>query len=383
MNKFKNIVGLVIVLSHYFAKAEEYVVIRRNIQGERLWSQTGSLTQSNIQTLNLSNEQALKLKRSGYWVEENKKFFLPKYEKNFLTQMSKELTKYHFWNQNQLPFNMMSTVIWPLQLIKADKSHELPNGQGEGIKICMVDTGIDQYNPFIKNVIEDGFNFNNESNSKDISEESLTPHGTLISTLIAGSGVLSSGEGFIGVAPKSKIIMAKVFDKDGGSTVAKVAKALIYCGERTTVVNLSLGGYFESPMIHEILADLSKKGVTLIASAGNVGADRNESMTYPGSDPLVVGVGAIDEQMQISSFSPIDERLDMVAPGEGILLPNQSGNLGYYSGTSFSAAYVSGVEAIRQSRKAGGLKTRDLLLSKKEQGSGIVDAFLTANDTNP
>ncbi len=331
-------------------------------------SQPGVRLPEKLEVLSLSPEQVHKLSASGLPMEVNHKFYLPVPEKVSALEFSNFA-------------GVLSTVVWPLEMIHGDKAHELPNGNGEGVSICLVDTGVDKSNPYLQGVILGGRNFVDEAHPEDYSDSGPIPLGTWVAMLIAGQHLSPLKDSFTGVAPGAKLWIAKAYDEKQGATTASVAKALIYCGERAKVINVSLGSYVESPMLHGILDELKSKGITIVAPAGNRrGSGANGTMSYPGSDPMVLGVGSVDLNSILSEFSPIDERIDIVAPGENIPIPGQTGDIGIYSGTSFSSAIVAGVEAIRVSRNASQLKFRDLNLPKDQQGNGLIDALLTATD---
>ena len=85
------------------------------------------------------------------------------------------------------------------------------------------------------------------------------------------------------------------------------------------------------------------RGVIIISMVGN----NNVIVQYPGRNPKVVAVGAIDSNLSLSSFSTYDFRnVELVAPGESIISTYPNGSYSCSNGTSFSAAYVSGVAAL-------------------------------------
>lgn len=354
--KFKLLLSLALVIGAASSQAREYVV-----------SIPWSAHSTKFEVLNLSEEKVRKLSDRGLTVEENNKFYLQP-----ASVASVEFSGFA---------GTLSTVVWPLETIHGDKAHELPQGNGEGVSVCLVDTGVDKSNPYLQGVILGGRNFIDDTRPEDFSDSGPIPLGTWVAMLIAGQRLSPLKDSFVGVAPGAKLWIAKAYDEKSGATMASVAKALIYCGERSTVINISLGSYVESPMLHGIIEELKSKGISIFAPAGNgSGRSPKGTMSYPGSDPMVIGVGSVNAAATLSQFSPIDERLDVVAPGEGIPIPGLTGDIGLYTGTSFSSAIVAGVEAIRQSRKTNQLKFQNLNLPRSQQGQGLIDALLTATD---
>lgn len=272
----------------------------------------------------------------------------------------------------------LSNPVWPLDLIHIKQAHELPGGQGEGQSVCLVDTGVDLNHPQLKGVVLGGRNFINEANPDDISDSPSQKHGTLLATLIAGRSLSMMPAHFTSVAPRANLWIAKVFDENGRTDNAAIAKALLYCGERSKIINLSFGGPTISPMVSGILQELRDKGISVFASAGNNGP--KEPLLFPANQPSVVAVSSINTEGLVSRFSPMGENIGMVAPGEYLPIANATGVVSLYSGTSFTSAIASGVEAIRRSRQSKSLKFQDLGLPKNQQGRGLIDAALTALD---
>jgi subtilisin family serine protease len=283
--------------------------------------------------------------------------------------------------QRQNELHPLSTVVWPLEMINADKAHKLPNGQGEGIQICMIDSGIDIKNPYLKDAILGGRSFTNEKDPDNFADDGVYTFGTWIATLLVGQSPENAHHKFSGVAPKAKIWIAKVYDSRSQTEILSVAKALLYCSERSSIINISLSAYMESPALHGIIEELRKKGITIIAGGNTINpGDPKMGLSYPAADPFVYAVGAVNEHSEISKISPKDSRLDMVAPGESIPIPQADGKIINFNGTGFASAFVTGVEAIRQARKAKTLKFRDLGQTTEQQGQGLIDAYLTATD---
>lgn len=275
----------------------------------------------------------------------------------------------------------LSTVVWPLEMINADKAHQLPNGRGEGIQICLIDSGVDPKNPYLKDAILGGRNFVNEKEQDNFSDDGIYTMGTWVATLLVGQSPGDARHQFSGVAPKAKIWVAKVYDSQSHADILSVAKALLYCSERSSIINISLSAYGESPALHGIFEELRKKGISIVAGGSSVRPnDPKLGLSYPASDQFVYGVGSVNSQSEISKMSPSDSRMDMVAPGESIPIPQADGHIINFNGTTFAAAFVTGVEAIRQARSAKNLKFRDLGQTPERQGLGLIDAYLTATD---
>lgn len=300
----------------------------------------------------LNQEQVANLQRGGYLVERNQVFF-------------------PLASDPSLPTGIKTNVVWPLALIQADKAHTLPQGKGEGVRICMIDTGIDQTHPGLRGTVLEGRNFISKSSSDDLSDAAVfLNHGTKVAQVIVGQ----QQAGFEGVAPAAKLIIAKVFDENG-ATMDKIIDALGYCMNRADIINMSFGGDSAgSKILSSILNTLKLRGVTIFAAAGNNGGP----LVYPAWDSSVSAVGVVDQFGKTPFYSAFDSRLGFVAPGHAIPIPDAHGNFTAMSGSSFAAAIASGIEAIRRSRGARQLEFRDLGIRPEQQGRGLIDALLTS-----
>ena len=123
----------------------------------------------------------------------------------------------------------------------------------------------------------------------------------------------------------------------------------------------------------------------LIAASGNFGP--KSPPQYPAADPNVIAVSATDADDKMFRASNIGPHIAVAAPGVDILLPSPGNDYRLISGTSFSAAYVSGVAALMLQRAPGltpdavrnilQSTARDLGPAGKdpEYGAGLVDAY--------
>ena len=139
------------------------------------------------------------------------------------------------------------------------------------------------------------------------------------------------------------------------------------------------------PALSRELAAAKAKGAVLIAASGNFGP--KSPPQYPAADPNVIAVSATDADDRMFGASNIGPHVAVAAPGVDILLPSPGNDYRLISGTSFSAAYVSGVAALVLQRAPG--LTPDAVRKILEQtakdlgpagrdpefGAGLVDAY--------
>jgi len=149
------------------------------------------------------------------------------------------------------------------------------------------------------------------------------------------------------------------------------------------VINLSFAGP-NDPALHRSLAAARKQGIVLVAAAGNAGP--KSPPLYPAADPDVIAVTATDADDKLFEQSNRGDYVAIAAPGADILVVNGDGGYEALSGTSFSAAEVSGIVALMLQREPdlSPDKARDILMATAKDlgpkgrdplfGAGLADA---------
>jgi subtilisin family serine protease len=247
--------------------------------------------------------------------------------------------------------------------------------KGDDIRVAVIDSGVDPDQPELAGAIVDRF---------DTLNTPFTPHmhGTAIAALIAGHSRL------MGSAPAARILAVRAFDPTGNAaeaTTFSIIRAIDWSvTQRARIINMSFAGPAD-PGIRRALEAAHKKGVVLIAAAGNAGA--KSPPLYPAADPNVIAVTATDADDRLYQGSNRGRHVAVAAPGVDVLIAVPNAGYEVSTGTSFSAAEISGIAALMLQRK-GDLTpaaVRDVLLAtakdlgKKgrddEFGAGIADAY--------
>ncbi len=285
---------------------------------------------------------------------------------------------------------------------------------GSGIKIAILDTGIDWTHP--------DFFFPNGT-SKIVYNVSMVPdedpydyygHGTHVAGIAAGTGLASNGV-FKGVAPGALLMNIKVLSSQGfGLTSWIIAGIEEAVANGADVINLSLGGGLNgdgSDPLSKAVDWAVQQGVVVVAAAGNDGPNYG-SLGSPGVSTLAITVGAVDKNGEIADFSSrgptgdLRVKPDVLAPGVDIIAPLAKDSLlervlgdsriegsgGDYislSGTSMATPHVAGVAAlILQVRPdMSALDVKNLIVSTADPidsdifsyGTGLVNAVDALN----
>ncbi len=264
---------------------------------------------------------------------------------------------------------------------------------GKGVKVAVLDTGVDQTHPDLKGVEVVEKNFTGAPDAKD-----RMGHGTHVASILAGSGAKSGGKRK-GAAPGARILDGKVISEEVGagydSDIVAGMQWAVDSGAK--IVNMSLGSLDTqgTDAMEEAVARLSGKALFVIA-AGNDGPGPH-TLNTPGSAAEALTVGSVDKRDKIaetSSRGPTADGVakpDLTAPGEDItaarstLLSDDEGD-GYtsLSGTSMATPHVAGAAALllQQHPTWSGPQLKAVLtgsakphpkLNAYEQGAGRVD----------
>ena len=230
---------------------------------------------------------------------------------------------------------------------------------GRGIKVAVVDTGIDRTHPDFEDRVVAVKDFTNSS------PDALdgNGHGTHVASTIAGSGSASGGR-YIGVAPEALLLVAKVLKDNGSGMTSDVMAGVDWAVQQgSQVINLSLGSNGPcdgSDALSTLCDEAVNRGVVMCVAAGNSGPGVS-TVGSPGCARQVITVGATNDSDQITSFSSrgptSDGRVkpDVCFPGFGIIAARAQGtSMGTpidarytsASGTSMATPHASGAAAL-------------------------------------
>ncbi|MDN7244579.1 S8 family serine peptidase [Planococcus shenhongbingii] len=202
--------------------------------------------------------------------------------------------------------------------------------------VAVIDDGIDISHPELKTQILNPFDTVKESSSV-----AAGAHGTHVAGIIGAS--INNGLGGAGIAPAAKIMPINVFNGNFAYTSEIIEGIYRAVEQGADIINLSLGGYAYSSAFNEAIQAAHKKGVVIIAAAGN---ERIEKPYYPASYANVISVASSTSLDKASDFSNFGKNIDITAPGTAIYSTLPKGAYGLMSGTSMATPMVSGVAAL-------------------------------------
>lgn len=234
---------------------------------------------------------------------------------------------------------------------------------GKGIKVAVLDTGIDVEHPALKPNIKGRKNFTRGS-VDDVSDEE--GHGTMVAGIVAAHRSFAP---VIGVAPDAELFIGKVLKHAAGGVVGNLKRGIEWAVEKgVDIINISLGSDRKHDEISEEIIAANKAGIFVVCAAGN---DGNDGLDFPAKHPECIAVGALnrllDDRWDEGSGvgSAIGGELDIMALGEEVLstfpFHQDKDGVSVKSGTSLAAPYITGVLALALAklRNSGGAKLTD------------------------
>ena len=272
---------------------------------------------------------------------------------------------------------------------------------GEGVHVCIVDTGIDMGHPDFSHQKLLGFrDFVNGNHDlvRDVGESS---HGTLMAGILISNGTSN------GVAPEVGLSVALALDSEGTSgSTDRVAQAIRWCRitQKVDIISLSLGGSpsqftsSTSSQTNSAVQEALDAGIFVVAAAGNTGLDTEiNDVSQPSSIPGVISVGAITKSGNVwgssafgSSTDPLtgeerdfpNQKPEVLAPGVNIFSTASStlsSPYAYSSGTSDSTVFVSGALALIIQQFRDNIEGSDGIIDENEMRL-VKQALATSSD---
>ncbi len=255
-----------------------------------------------------------------------------------------------------------------------------PITEGKGVKVAIIDTGIDTSHPDLSGSVDGGYSaITKTENPMDYQDDN--GHGSHVAGTVAGK---RDGKGVVGVAPKARLYAVKVLDADGSGNLSDVIDGIVWAAKnKMDVANMSLGAPVDSEAMKRAVRFARGSGVVIVAAAGNSGG----SVGFPGAYEDTIAVAASDSADNLAGFSSRGPEVDFIAPGVDILSAKMGGGFISYSGTSMAAPHVAGLAALAVSQGYVGLNGPDgvfaqlkkaamplPVLTATMQGVGMIDA---------
>ncbi len=283
--------------------------------------------------------------------------------------------------------------------------------QGQGVKVAIIDSGIDESHPDLKGALVGGTDISGAGDASGTEGIGAEPeHGTLVATMLAGRGhkvatakpsssasakatpkatdkpgVGAGPDGVIGVAPKAELLSVSVWlgseNPSGKNIDDQIPAAVKWAVDNgAKVINMSLGSTSTAwpQSWDDAFAYAEAKDVVIVAAAGNRKSG-NEQVGAPATIPGVLAVGGLDRDGTASVDSSSQGiSIGVSAPAEDLAGGLPGGGYAQWSGTSGAAPIVAGVAALIRSKypdMSAAQVVNRIISTAKPAGDGVPNAL--------
>ena len=244
----------------------------------------------------------------------------------------------------QTPAAQINGEQYAPEKLNLSEAHRLATGNR--VLIAVIDSEVDASHPDLAGAVTAKFDATDK--------ERPHAHGTGMAGAIAGRRTV------LGTAPQVGLLTVNAFTtsaREAEGTTFSILKGLDWAATQgARIVNMSFAGPAD-PRLQDALAKANKKGIVLIAAAGNAGP--NSPPLFPAADPNVIAVTATDIDDGLFRGANRGRHIAVAAPGVEVLVPAPNGAYQFTTGTSVAAAEVSGIAALLIERNPA-LKPADI-----------------------
>jgi subtilisin len=228
-------------------------------------------------------------------------------------------------------------IDWGLKRINAPEAWDIATGKG--VKVGIMDTGINSRHPDLVGAVAGGYDAVNGKSYEDDNN-----HGTYVASVVAAR---KNGVGIVGVAPDAMLYAVKVMNSDGSGYISDILDGCQWViKEDIKLVNMSFGSSYQSMAIQEAMNKLASSKVIVISASGNEGKLGVYSPARNKVTVCVGGSGMDDKRAAWSNYGPELRENGVLAPGDWIQVANKDGKWQRVSGTSIATPHVTGMAAL-------------------------------------
>ncbi|WP_370419479.1 type VII secretion-associated serine protease mycosin [Streptomyces sp. QH1-20] len=219
---------------------------------------------------------------------------------------------------------------------------------GAGVTVAVIDTGVEAELPDLRGQVLPGNDF---SGIEGGAHSDYDGHGTSMAVLIAGTGKSNGGSGAFGLAPGTKILPLRVIGNTAPVTQRLPSKAMseairFAANSEAKIINISMASPGEDLQQAKAVEYALSKGKLVFAGVGNHG-HKDNAVAFPAAFPGVVGVAAVDEEIEATPESERGPQVDLAAPGDNMITTCKGGTgICRGHGTSDATALASASAAL-------------------------------------
>jgi len=250
---------------------------------------------------------------------------------------------------------------------------------GEGIKVAVIDTGMDYTHPDLAANYAGGYNAITPG-AEPLDDQG---HGTHVAGTI---GAVRNAKGVAGVAPEVSLYAVKVLNSGGTGAYSDIVDGIQWAVDnKMQVINMSIGDGGHTQAMASAVKAADKAGIAIVCAAGN----DSGAVNYPARYPESIAVSASNSSDKLAYFSSRGPEIAFIAPGTDIKSTYKGGKYTTLDGTSMASPHVAGLAALAVAlgadtpakvRAALKKAASSLKLKPAEEGAGMIDAAKLLND---
>lgn len=230
---------------------------------------------------------------------------------------------------------LAAKINWPLESIRAFP-YTRENNNGQPVLVAVLDTGIDVTHEDLVGKVVDQVSMVEGTDPDD-----HHGHGTFIAGIVAAD--VENDIGINGVAPECRLLNVKVADDRGRCRHDDLAEGIVWAVDHgANIINISIVMQSSTSVLETAIDYAWEHGVIVVAAAGNDGSD---VPVYPAAYSSCISSTAIRSDLTLAPLANYGDWVDVAAPGYDIYATLPGDEYGYEYGTSFAAAYVTGLAA--------------------------------------
>ena len=225
---------------------------------------------------------------------------------------------------------------WSAVKTRAPAAWDVTTGSAS-VVVAVLDTGVDPTHPDLQGKLTAGRDFVNDDN--DPSDDH--GHGTAVAGIIGA--VTNNSRGVAAYCWECRVMPVKVLGSGGAGWHSDIADGIAWAADNgARVINMSLAGASGTKTLESAIRYADRRGVVIVASAGNSGST---TPTYPAAYPEVIGVAGSNQYDTFYSWSNRGPWVDVAAPGSSYTTM-LGGSYGMFNGTSSAAPVVAGITGL-------------------------------------
>ncbi|MCA9836806.1 MAG: S8 family serine peptidase [Trueperaceae bacterium] len=250
------------------------------------------------------------------------------------------------WASGQFELMPENTGSW--KQIGLDKAYGLAPNLGNGVKVAIIDTGVDLTHPALLEALAPASEWKDYVDGDALPQEEgnlgngAYGHGTIIAGIVRQ------------IAPSATILPIRILNSEGAGYMADLVSAVDWALQmKADIINLSLGSDKYSLATDYVIAKAAKAGVLVVAASGNSGdekvlfpAYRSVALTNFPAPYNRLSVGSVNAGDEKSPFSTYGYTVELTAPGESIYGPAPDMMVASWTGTSMAAPVAAGALAL-------------------------------------